>query len=339
MKQNKRYILYLLREYSWQLLLYFFVIGLIAVTFYLHNLSWEIYQDAILFTFPIILCLFIVKVTVDWYKHTRLQRLIQKSWQIESLDELPKGRLLEADYYALLEKLSKEMSQISYQMTHQQKELMNYYAMWSHQIKTPLVALDLMIQLEDSPRKKELKNEIFKMEQYLDMMLQYLRIQSMENDFVFKEVSLDQVVKPIIKKFAPFFIAKDLGIDLRIEGIQLVTDEKWLSFILEQIIFNGIKYTKNGQITIKSEEPQTFVICDTGQGILPEDIPRVFEKGYTGLNGRGNQKATGLGLYMSKEIANRLGLEMSITSEVGEGTQVKFGWEQASQPENNGGLE
>ncbi|KAF1297331.1 hypothetical protein BAU15_11310 [Enterococcus sp. JM4C] len=329
MKNKRSFIFRLLRDYLWQLLLYFVVIGLVAVTFYLHNLSWAIYQDAILFSFPIVLILFVVKVTIDWQKHKKIQRLIQKSWQVESLDELTQSTLLEQDYYQLLTNITKEMSQITYQKESQQKELIDYYAMWSHQIKTPLAALDLMVQVEESPRKQEFKNEIFKMEQYLDMMLQYLRIQSPENDFVFKEVSLAQVVKPIIKKYAPFFIAKDLGIELEIDEVRLVTDEKWLSFILEQIIFNGIKYTKTGQITIKSDGPQSFVICDTGLGILEEDIPRIFEKGYTGLNGRGNKKATGLGLYMSKVIADKLEIQLTVTSTVGQGTQVKFQWQQS----------
>ena len=333
MKKNSAFIGQLIRDYIWQILLYVLILGLVTVTFYLHNLPWTAYQDAILFSFPLVFGLFIIKVSVDWYKHKKLQRLAEKDWQVESLDELPRQTLLEKDYTRLLESLSNRVGQISYQKEQQQTELIDYYALWSHQIKTPLAALDLMIQVEESPRKKELKNEIFKIQQYLDMMLQYLRMESMENDFVFRELSLEQVVKPIIRKFAPFFIEKDLELDLQIENVHLVSDEKWLSFILEQIIFNGIKYTKTGKLTIKSETPYSFMIHDTGQGILEEDIPRVFEKGYTGLNGRTNQKATGLGLYMSKEIADKLGIQLTLTSKIGKGTSILFSWNQAGSKE------
>ena len=174
MKKNSAFIGQLIRDYIWQILLYVLILGLVTVTFYLHNLPWTAYQDAILFSFPLVFGLFIIKVSVDWYKHKKLQRLAEKDWQVESLDELPRQTLLEKDYARLLESLSNRVGQISYQKEQQQTELIDYYALWSHQIKTPLAALDLMIQVEESPRKKELKNEIFKIQQYLDMMLQYL---------------------------------------------------------------------------------------------------------------------------------------------------------------------
>lgn len=300
------------------------ILGLFSSTFFLYNIPSEAYSDAILFTLPIIIGFFILRGVLLWRKHSALQKLLQQDW-FHLLEDFPKSdKLIEQDYQLLLQKLGTQIQQQNDQQEIQYNELIDYYGLWTHQIKTPLAALDLMVQTLGQPAKKEMKDEIFKIQQYLDMMLQYLRLQNIQNDFRFAELKIQPLVAQVVKKYASFFIYKDLEVELEnLDGI-IISDEKWLTFILEQVIFNAIKYTATGKITIYSpvDRPQEIHIKDTGRGILAEDIPRVFERGYTGFNGRENQKASGLGLYMSQEIAKQLGLKLHLTSEINQGTEV-----------------
>lgn len=323
-KKVFRFIGQLLKENWLFLLLYLLMAGLFASTFFLYNIPYDAYLDAILFTLPIIAGFIGVRGIILWRKHEALQKLLQQDW-FHLLEDFPQSqKLIEQDYQLLLEKLGKQIQQQNDQQEVQYNELIDYYGLWTHQIKTPLAALDLMVQTLEQPTKKEMKDEIFKIQQYLDMMLQYLRLQNIQNDFRFAELKIKPIVAQVVKKYASFFIYKDLEIELEnLDGI-IISDEKWLTFILEQIIFNAIKYTATGKIMIYSpiHKPQEIHIKDTGRGILAEDIPRVFERGYTGFNGRENQKASGLGLFMSQEIAKELGLTLQLTSEVGKGTEV-----------------
>ena len=172
-------------------------------------------------------------------------------------------------------------------------------------------------------QKQEIKSELFKIEQYVEMVLQYLRLNSSINDFVLQEYELDGLICQAVRKYAPMFIRRKLT--LHYEPIQekAVTDEKWLVFVLEQILSNAIKYTSAGDIFI-SMENGCLVVRDTGIGILPEDLPRVFDKGYTGYNGRSDKKASGIGLYLVKKILDKLGHKIMLESEAGKGTKVKL---------------
>lgn len=308
------------------ILLYFALVFLFGSTFFLYSVPFTVYQDALLFTLPLLLLFLCWRGYKTWRKHTLLQRQInQLGINVVDVGEVP-AETIEKDYQRLIAKLEVQLKGMAAANEVKEKELMDYYAMWSHQIKTPLAALDLLVQTVDQPTKAEMKEEVFKIQQYLDMMLQYLRMQSIQNDFRFEEFSFGELVRPIIKKYASFFINKDLEVELLNLENKIITDKKWFSFILEQVIFNAVKYTKAGKITVyvPENQPQMLCIKDTGQGILPEDLPRVFDKGYTGFNGRENQKATGLGLYMSKEIAAQLGILLTIASVVGEGTEVRL---------------
>ncbi|WP_130859258.1 sensor histidine kinase [Gracilibacillus phocaeensis] len=313
-----------LREDWWFLLTYLVILCLMGSTFFLYDVEVEVYTDVILFTFPVFIVVLGYRGLRLWRKHRLLVNIRQQDWFHVAAENFQKAGLLEQDYQALLNKLGSQMDELRDKHQTQEKEWRDYYALWSHQIKTPLATLNLLSESTEAAVKKEMKEEIFKTQQYLDMMLQYLRLQSIHHDFRFEEISLQALVKQTIKKYATFFIRKDLEVALNHINGMIITDEKWLQFILEQVIFNAIKYTKTGGITVYSPKQQPDVLCikDTGQGILPEDLPRVFERGYTGFNGRENEASSGLGLYMCKEIANQLGIRLSITSVINEGTEV-----------------
>lgn len=204
-------------------------------------------------------------------------------------------------------------------------ELTDYYSMWAHQIKTPISALRLILA-EDGTKSKATSYELFKIEQYVEMVLGYLRTEDMSADMKFQKCSLDKILKEQIHKFARIFIGKKLTLDFEETHQEVLTDPKWLGFVIGQILSNSLKYTKKGKISIFWSEsiPHTLVIRDTGIGIRKEDLPRVFEKGFTGWNGREESRSTGIGLYLSAKIMKRLGHKISIESEFGKGTEARL---------------
>lgn len=166
--------------------------------------------------------------------------------------------------------------------------------------------------------------ELFKTEQYVEMVLSYLRMEDMSSDLVLQWYSLDEIVRQAVKKYSTLFIMKKLPLEYRkCEGMVL-TDEKWLVFVIEQLLSNALKYTTEGKIMIYREEGESgrLVIEDTGIGIQEEDLPRIFEKGFTGYNGRQDKKSTGIGLYLCKSICDKLNHGITVESEVGRGSRV-----------------
>ena len=154
-----------------------------------------------------------------------------------------------------------------------------YYTLWVHQIKTPIAAMSLLLQEEDTPENGELSMELFRIEQYVEMVLQYLRLDSPDHDLAFRSVDVDDCVRQAVRKYARSFIRKKIALDFQETGIETVSDEKWLVFVLEQLLSNALKYTPSGSISLSVEEPLTLVIEDTGIGIAAEDLPRICEKG------------------------------------------------------------
>lgn len=296
--------------------------GMFLATFFLYDLTLTPFMDGLLFVFFILVIWSLVDMRKMYKEHSMLQDIIEQ----ESVDNVLYQQLdigddmLNKDYQALLKKVSATNQHLEHQLVKEQQLLLDYYAMWSHQIKTPLAALQVLIETEPESTTK-IKNEISTIDGYLSMMLHYLKMTNLEDDLVLKKVELSSVVKKVIKKYRMFFIQKDLSVELVPFQKEIVTDEKWLLFVLEQLIFNSIKYTKIGGIKIEMIN-DTLTITDSGIGILSQDLPRIFESGYTGFNGRGHQKATGLGLHMSQNIANHLGITLEISSEIGKGTVV-----------------
>ena len=201
-------------------------------------------------------------------------------------------------------------------------DLMDYYTLWAHQIKTPIAASSLLVgEIEDKKVKNQLEQELFKIESYVNIVLQYLRLESFHEDLVLKKENVEDLVKEIVKKYAIFFIQKGLSLNLHDLDRTIITDRKWFVVILEQVLSNSLKYTSQGGIEIYFQE-DTLYIKDSGLGIQDSDLLRVFERGFSGYNGRLTQQSSGLGLYLSKKIADELGHQISIASQVGQGTTV-----------------
>lgn len=303
---------------------------LFCLTFFLYDIPLTVYLDALLFSF-FFLVILLFGLFWNYLNHHRKRIEGIKAPKIYVRKKKLPAYLVETEYEELLYALDNEYRKEIEKLERANNELLDYYSMWSHQIKTPLAVINLKMQ-ENELDQTILKHELMKIDQYLEMMLQYLRMNHSINDLVFEEVNLDTLVKKTVKKYATFFIYKNITVKLEpIEKI-IISDEKWLQFVLEQVLFNAIKYTNEGRISIylNPENSEELVIEDTGIGILAQDISRVFEKGYTGFNGRINQKASGLGLFMSEKVIKQLGHQIRLTSEVEVGTKVIFSFSQVS---------
>ncbi len=256
-------------------------------------------------------------------KHQKLQQA-QNSIGI-TLDVLPPAdSQLEQDYQQLLSVLSAEKASAVLAADEAQTELVDYFTLWAHQIKTPIAAMSLLLQGERPPEPAEISEQLFQIEEYVGMVLSYLRLGSESSDLVLRAYELDDILRQAVRKYAKLFIRKKLALVYEPVGRTVVTDEKWLLFVVEQLLSNAIKYTPKGSVSLLVEGDE-LLIRDTGIGITPEDLPRVGEKGFTGYNGRTDKKATGIGLYLCRQVLQKLGHGFRIESAPGRGTTVAIG--------------
>ena len=240
-------------------------------------------------------------------------------------DELPAAQSpQEQAYQALLLALHADRQKLKSNMNARYHDMTEYYTVWAHQIKTPIAAIRLALQNEDTPLSRRLTGEVGRVEQYVQMALTYLRLGSDSSDYVIRSCALDDIVRPAVRRFAGEFIQRKIQLNYQMLNYTVITDEKWLGFVVEQVLSNALKYTPQGSVSIYMEPEGVLCIRDTGIGIAPEDQPRVFEKGYTGYNGRSHRKASGLGLYLCREILTRLGHSVSAESQVDHGTTIRI---------------
>lgn len=256
-----------------------------------------------------------------WTRHRERMRILHNIAIFT--DELPKpATLAEADYQEMIHQLKRLLDESRTGRQNDLRESMDYYTAWVHQIKTPISVMKMTLEGEDTDEHRELLAELFRIEQYVEMVLSYLRLGSKTSDYLFSEYDLDMIIKQAVRKYAPQFIRKKIRLNYEPRHVTALTDEKWLLFIIEQVLSNSIKYTQEGSVTI-TVTPDPFIrIADTGIGIAAEDLPRIFEKGYTGYNGRMDKKSTGLGLYLCQMAAKRLSHAISAGSSPGEGTVI-----------------
>lgn len=235
----------------------------------------------------------------------------------------PRGQL-EADYQALLTRAVELLRKGEQDDLLRQQEQSDYYTLWVHQIKTPIAAMGLLLQSFPEKERVKLSEELFKIEQYAEMALQFTRLESLSSDLELRRYDLHSLAKKAVKKYSSIFIHKRIALTMEDFSLPIITDEKWMLLILEQLLSNALKYTTpGGRVTIApGTEGNSLVISDNGIGIREEDIPRVFQRGFTGFNGRMDQRATGIGLYLANETAKKLHLHLSITSTLGQGTSV-----------------
>ena len=355
-----------------------------------------------------LVCLFLLLVwlAVDYRRFAVRLRLLRRLEQEITLstEQLPEpDGALEAQYQALVRALDADRRARLTRSQQGYQELVEYYTVWAHQIKTPIAAMRLLLQDADTDEQRALLEQLQSVEQYVEMVLGYLRLESPSSDYVIRNYALDDIVRQVVRKYASQFIRRKLRLEytplnvsvitdekwllfvieqvqsveqyvemvlgyLRLESpssdyvirnyalddivrqavrkfasqfirrklrleyaplnVSVITDEKWLLFVIEQVLSNALKYTRSGSVSITLEAPKTLCIRDTGIGIAPEDLPRVFEKGFTGCNGRTDKRATGIGLYLCRRILEKLGHTIAITSTVGEGTTVRIGLQQ-----------
>lgn len=310
------------------------IVVIFGILFYLYDIPFDaiIYGCELSFVWCAV-CLFI-----DFYKYYKRHKLlhINREQFFNDAEQLPEHMdIIEYDYQELAKELYQAKQELISKNRIAKKELLDYYGMWVHQIKTPIAALDILLQntermlyrldekemMQEAISVSDMKMELFKIEQYVEMALNYLRVEDISSDLVFKKQELDDMVRQVIRKYAKIFISKKIKMDFKPTKACIVTDEKWFIFVLEQIISNALKYIKKGQISIYMKE-KSLVIEDTGIGIPAEDLPRIFEKGFTGYNGRENKKSTGIGLYLCKNIMDKLQWNITADSEVGRGTKI-----------------
>lgn len=236
-------------------------------------------------------------------------------------DKLPLPiSLIEEDLDAIISRLVDLNHETQNCLSQSRQNSLDYYTVWVHQIKTPIAAMHMILQSEDTPENKDLSAELFRIEQYVGMALHYIKLSSSQTDFVFKEYDLDKIIRKAVHRYAPQFIHKKIKLVYSPVEAKVLTDEKWLLFIIEQLLSNAIKYTSpGGRVSIEYSK-ELLSISDNGIGISEEDIPRIFEKGYTGLSGRTDNKSTGLGLYLCKKTADNLGYKLYVRSGVGSGS-------------------
>lgn len=304
--------------------------GVFAGVFYLYRLPVRTVLYASL------ICLFVgcVFAVVDYLSFLRKYTMIRDYTASQNdVRALPEPRtLLDVAYDDALRAAAQVRRDEIMKLGRAADEQTGYFTMWAHQIKVPISAMRLILQGEDTKTSRELEAQLFMTEQYVQMVLAYLRSGSESTDYVFRDCRLDRLVCASLRRFAPMFIRKKLALDFTESGLSVLTDEKWLSFAFEQVLSNAIKYTSSGSVTVSAELSENahggnevvLSVADTGCGIAAEDLPRVFENSYTGYNGRSDLHATGLGLYLTRQVLDRLGHRISVSSEPGQGTTVRI---------------
>lgn len=294
-----------------------------AVSFALYRLPIR----AVLY--PTILCLTVVVAfsLFDFQtvrrKHQRLEEMKRSLMGlIESLP--PPVGIEEQDYQEIIRLMYQQQNDLEALREERFRDMTDYYTVWAHQIKTPIASMRLHLQNEDTNLSRQLMNDLSRIEQYVEMVLVFLRLDAETTDYVFAEHDLDTIIRGAIRKFSGEFIARRLKLEYEPLHTKVLTDEKWLSFVVEQVLSNALKYTREGTISICLEESKTLCIRDTGMGIAPEDLPRIFQKGYTGYHGRRDKRASGLGLYLCRRVCRNLNHRILASSVLGQGTEIRI---------------
>ena len=303
-------------------ILFVVFIAIFFIMFYLYNLPLEalIYTGSFCFLAALVASF---SDFVNYRESYKKLKFLEKNI-LNDLEDLPKSLDIRIDYYhKIIEKLYEELESETQKNKQKNTDMVDYYSMWVHQIKTPIAAMNFLLDNEEVDQKN-LQQELFKIERYVEMVLTYIRLDSISSDYVITKINLDEVVKDSVKKYATIFINKKIKLNYVSHETMVISDKKWLSFAFEQILGNSVKYSSaGGEITIETYENK-LVIEDNGIGIKEEDLPRIFEKGFTGFNGRYEKKSSGLGLYLCKKTLDKLGHHIEISSKVGEGTRIEI---------------
>ena len=222
-----------------------------------------------------------------------------------------------------IEELEIENKILQSKIIDERKDLEEYFLLWIHQIKTPITVCNLILGKPDADHR--LREQMIYIEEYTNMAMNYLKLLERTSDMDIYEVDLDIIISSIVKKYSLIFIEKKISLDYTPTNAKVISDAKWLFIMLEQIISNSLKYTKSGKISINfDKELLKLSIKDTGIGIPSKDIKKIFDRGYSGFNGRVNEKSSGLGLYMVGRIAQILNIKIEVYSKLNIGSEFNF---------------
>ena len=308
-----------LYQYRFIIFMYLIFIIIFRGIFFLYHVE----KEAVFYGTVLCLLLLVIVLPVHfihyWLRHKELFELKGRNY-LEAKQVPDAKGLIENDYRDLLLEWIGNTAREKSNLRIFKEDSVEFYSTWVHQIKTPIAVMRLWLQEEDTEENGRLLLELSKIEQYADMVLSYFRLDTTAKDLVNRQYPLDEIIRSCIRRYASWFVTK--GISVRYEGtdLKVLTDKKWLTFMIEQILSNAIKYTDEGSITIRVEEGPVLYIKDTGIGIAKEDLPRIFEKGFTGYNGRADKKSTGIGLYLVKRSVDLLGTPVNVQSTPGQGT-------------------
>ena len=219
------------------------------------------------------------------------------------------------------ERLVNENKTLKSEMLNQKDDLNAYFLMWLHQIKTPMTVSKLLLEKPDETTNTKLKMQLMYIEQYINMAMNYLKMIDHSTDMDITQVNLDDIIKNLLKKYSLLFIHNHISLEYQSNLAYVISDSQWLTILIEQILSNALKYTENGKIAIQYlEDKHALEIKDTGIGIRSEDIPKIFDRGYSGFNGRMNEKSSGLGLYLARKISERLNIQIEVESKLSKGS-------------------
>lgn len=273
--------------------------------------------------YPLFLCLLAIATYMyfDYKKFKNVQNCFSKIGRINSLKDIEE-LLYHAEYIGLyneIDSLSTKLSDEINTFKNQKNELLSYLMLWSHQIKIPISSLLLMAERTDEAKKFEI--EIYKINDYIKLLINMLKLNDIHNDISIENINLHNLIEECIKYFSPHFIAKNLSVDIKNCDINILSDKKLLRIALEQILSNSCKYSSNSKVEIYFDNYKLY-IKDHGIGIAKEDISRIFERSFSGLNGKIDNKSSGIGLFVAQKVLGVIGFKLDCTSQKGKGTTM-----------------
>ena len=301
------------------------ILGVYAVLFvfvYLYRIPIEV----ILYPFILTIVFVLIVSLFDYIKYKeKVNKIIQICNDISSCYsvKINDKNIFDEYYLDIINELLKENRKQVSQIQKKVSDINDYFSIWVHQIKTPIASMKLKIDNEQIDLL-QLASDLNRIDHYVDLVLSFLKFDEEKIDLYFRKTDVDRIMRESLKKFSNDFIIKKIRLDYKLSKREVLTDEKWLSFVFDQLLSNALKYTDKGTISIYYDEDSCLCIKDSGIGIALADMERLFEKGFTGYNGRQYKKASGIGLYMCKRMCDKLNIGISIESVVNEYTLVKL---------------
>lgn len=327
-----------LEERAFLLIVNFTIILILCIILYSSNVSpYAVFMVFILYM--------ISMISVYGYEYIKKKRCSKHVF--ETLDALDEKYLLSEilgepeevefqEFYEILRQCCKSMNDEINSINNREKEFREYIELWVHEVKTPIASSKLTIENNRNNITESLEEDIIKLEHYIEQALFYARSGSVNKDFLIRELNLNNVVNESIRKYSKLLIKNKVRINKENLDISIYSDDKWLIFILGQIISNSIKYYDKEDKYLKftaleNKDSVIFTIADNGTGIEEKYLNKIFEKGFTGDNGRCVKEATGIGLYLSKKLSEKLHIKIKAESDIGQGTTIVLTFPKSSQ--------